>query len=165
MVWFVLLFSLSAFAETDLDVIEVEAEKDIRRFTFVSSHVIPAFELENTPVGIVSPALEKVPGLIISQNGGPGGRVSFFMRGTEGRHISFTLDGLKINDTSNTDRQFDAAFLTSPFIKDITVHKGPQAVMYGSDALGGMIEMKSRKGEDAPETRLSINAGSFATID
>lgn len=165
MVWLFLLFSLSAFADTELDAIEVEAEKDISRFTFVSSQVIPAFELENSPVGIVSPVLEKVPGLIISQNGGPGGRVSFFMRGTEGRHVSFTLDGLKINDTSNTDRQFDAAFLTSPFIKDITVHKGPQAVMYGSDALGGMIEMKSRKGENAPETRLSVNAGSFATID
>jgi vitamin B12 transporter len=166
MVWLFLLFSISAFADTaELDQIEVEAEKDIGRFTFVSSHVIPAFELENTPVGLVNPALEKVPGLIVSQNGGPGGRVSFFMRGTESRHVSFTLDGLKINDTSNTDRQFDAAFMSSPFIKDITVHKGPQSVLYGSDALAGMIEMKSRKGENAPETRFALNAGSFTTID
>lgn len=165
MFWLLLLIPLTVLADTELEAIEVEAEKDIDRFTFSPSFVIPAFELENTPVGIVSPALEKVPGLIVSQNGGPGGRVSFFMRGTESRHISFTLDGLKINDTSNTDRQFDAAFMTSPFVKDITVHKGPQAVLYGSDALAGMIEMKSRKGENAPETRLSVNAGSFATID
>ncbi len=165
MIWLLLLFSFGVYADTELELIEVKTEKDIGRFTFVSSYVIPALELENTPVGLVSPALEKVPGLIISQNGGPGGRVSFFIRGTESRHVSFTLDGLKISDTSNTDRQFDAAFLTSPFIKDITVHKGPQAVMYGSDALGGIIELKSRKGENAPETRLSVNAGSFATIE
>lgn len=162
---FALFLSLTAFADTELDVIEVEAEKDISRFTFDTAYQIPTHELEITPVGLVSPALEKVPGLVTSQNGGPGGRVSFFLRGTESRHVSFTLDGLKINDTSNTDRQFDAAFMSSPFLRDITVHKGPQAVLFGSDALGGMIEMKSRKGENAPETRLVINGGSFGTID
>ena len=161
---FLLCLSFATLAETELEPINVEAKKDIDRFTFSTSTTIPTREIENQPLGLISPELEKVSGVIANQNGGPGGRVSFFIRGTEGRHVSFTLDGLKINDTSNTDRQFDGAFLTSPIVKNITVYKGPQAVLYGSDAMGGMIEITSRKGENAPETRLNVNAGSFGTI-
>ena len=164
MSWIILFFVSFAFAKTELEPINVEASKDIERFTFTSSSEISQRELENQPLGIISPELEKIPGVIANQNGGPGGRISFFIRGTESRHVSFTLDGLKINDTSNTDRQFDAAFLTSPFVKEVTVYKGPQAVLYGSDAMGGMIEVTTRKGENAPETRLNVNAGSFGTI-
>lgn len=160
------LFSLSSIAaDTELDAIEVKATKDIERFTFDTSSTISEQELAKQPMELIAPAIAKIPGVVASQNGGPGGRVSFFIRGTESRHVSFTLDGLKINDTSNTDRQFDAAFMMSPFVKDVIVHKGPQAVLYGSDAMGGMIEMKSRKGDYAPETRLTINGGSFGTID
>ena len=159
-----LSFSQLLFAETDLDPIEVEATKDIERFTFSNSVVIEANQLNNEPLGLISTALEKVHGLVASQNGGPGGRISFFLRGTESRHLSFTLDGLKINDTSNTDRQFDAAFMPSPALRDMTVYKGPQAVLFGSDAMGGLIEMRTRKGENAPETRLTVNGGSFGTL-
>lgn len=159
-----LLLITPVFAQEVLDAIDVEASKDIEKFTFTTSETITTRELENQPVGVVSEELKEIPGLITVQRGGPGGQVSFFLRGTETRHISFTLDGLKINDTSNTDRQFDASFLTAPFIGSITVHKGPQAVLYGSDALGGMIEMKTRKGEFAPETRLTLSGGSFGTI-
>ncbi len=159
-----LLAPLVLGAATELDPINVEAEKDIARFTFTSSETVGPAQLEHQPMGLLSQELEKVPGLIANQNGGPGGRVSFFLRGTESRHVSFTLDGLKINDTSNTDRQFDAAFLTSPFLREVVIHKGPQAVLFGSDALGGMIELKTRRGENAPETRLSVNAGSFGTV-
>jgi vitamin B12 transporter len=159
-----LLFSLQVFAD-ELEPIEVEATKDIERFTFGSSETISSKKIENESIGLISPALEKIPGVISNQNGGPGGRISFFIRGTESRHVSFALDGLKINDTSNTDRQFDAAFMSSPFIREVTIFKGPQAVLYGSDALGGLVDMKTRKGEDAPVTRLSINGGSFGTIE
>jgi vitamin B12 transporter len=158
-----LIWMLPAWGE-ELAAIEVEASKDINRFTFSPSQIISTRELENESMGLVVSALEKVPGLVAAQNGGPGGRVSFFIRGTESRHVAFTLDGLKINDTSNTDRQFDAAFLTSAFIKEINIHKGPEATLYGSDALGGLIDIQTRKGENAPETRLTLQAGSFGTV-
>lgn len=163
--WIFLLFLTFAYAaETELAPIVVEAIKDVERFSFTTSETLTQRELEAAPLGMIAPELEKTPGVIANQNGGPGGRVSFFIRGTESRHVSFTIDGLRINDTSNTDRQFDSAFLTAPFLRKITIHKGPQAVMYGSDALGGLIEMITRKGEDAPEGRISFHAGSFGTI-
>lgn len=160
-----LFFIPLSFAQTSLEAIEVVAEKDVSRFSFAQSEVIPTHILETAPSALISPLVEKVPGLVSTQNGGPGGRVSFFLRGTESRHVVFTLDGMKINDTSNTDRQFDAAFMSSAFLKSVSVHKGPQAVLFGSDAMGGVIQLESRKGDNAPETRLTVNGGSFGTID
>ncbi len=157
--------SFSLFADTELLPIEVQASKDIKRFTFSSSKTISSEEIEREATSLSTNSLEKIPGLVLVQDGGPGARASFFIRGTESRHISVTIDGLKMNDTSSNDRQFNAAFLLAPFIQEITVHKGPQAVLYGSDALGGMIDLKTRKGENPGETRLNLNAGSFGTVD
>lgn len=162
---FALLLISTAHADEVLEEIEVSASKDIGRYTFGSSSEISERQLETSATGLIAPAIEKTPGLVSSQNGGPGGRVSFFIRGTESRHVSFTLDGLKINDTSNVDRQFDAAFMTSAFLSGVTVHRGPQAVLYGSDAMGGIVELRTRKGSDNPETRFLLNGGSFGTVD
>jgi vitamin B12 transporter len=161
-----LLLSFEIKAESiSLDQIDVVAEKEVSDFSFSRSKKIPVHKLEAETIGNLSQVLDDEPSLIQNQNGGPGSRVSFFLRGTESRHVAFTLDGMKINDPSNTDRQFDAAFFTLPFLKEVTIHKGPQAVLYGSDAIGGVVELKSRKGESAPETRFGIRGGSFATTE
>jgi len=152
-------------ASVSLEQIEVVAEKEVSDFSFTRSRKIPVHKLEAETIGTLSQVLDDEPSLILNQNGGPGSRVSFFLRGTESRHVAFTLDGMKINDPSNTDRQFDAAFFTLPFLKEVQVHKGPQAVLYGSDAMGGLIELRSRKGENAPETRFGIRGGSFNTTE
>ncbi len=162
---FLLGFSLPAHSDEVLDAIEVTAEKDLSDFHLGSSEKLNPQSFERQNSALLSESLDDVSGVISSQNGGPGSRVSYFIRGTEARHVSFTIDSLKINDPSNTDRQFDSAFLMTPFLKEVTLYKGPQAVLFGSDAMGGLIDMKSRKGENAPETRLSINAGSFGTLD
>lgn len=160
----VLLFlMLPVLAAEKLETIEVTAEKDIDAYTFTQTEKLEKEEIDRAPLPLASQALERVSGIVSSQNGGPGGRTTFFIRGTEARHISFTLDGLKLNDTSNTDRQFDAAFLTLTGIQEIAVHKGPQAVLYGSDALGGHIEMVTRKGSPDREKKLTLTGGSFGT--
>ncbi len=162
LMWLLLFLSHQLFAEDILAPIEVKATKNVSAFSFSSSKKI---SLEEKKDATITTLLESVSGTMTVQDGGPGGRVSYFIRGTESRHVSFTLDGLKLNDPSNNDRQFDSSFFTSPFLAEIDVHKGPQAVLYGSDALGGQVEMKTRKGENAPDTRLEINGGSFGTID
>jgi len=161
-----LLFILiiPAFAE-ELDAIEVKADKELSDFNLGSSDSLNEQDLQRNHSTLISDSISSLNGVTPSQNGGPGGRVTYFIRGTEARHVSFTIDSLRINDTSNTDRQFDSAFLSSAFLKDLTLYKGPQAVLFGSDAMGGLIDMETRKGENAPETRLSINGGSFGTFD
>ena len=161
---FLSLAPLFAQEEESLEPIQVSADKIVSDFSFSKPETISKEELEAGPSGLVAPKLAQLPGIISSQSGGPGSRISFFIRGTEARHVSFTIDGLKVNDPSNVDRQFDTAFLSSPFLRQLQVHKGPQAVLYGSDALGGLVEMTTRKGEDAPETRFDLTAGSFGTV-
>ncbi len=146
----------------DLDAIQVTGTKDASQFHLGSSQRVSTVE-SRPSVPTINPLLESIPGLVSSQNGGLGGRVSYFIRGTESRHIAFTLDGLKLNDPSNIDRQFDSAFFTSPILSEATVFKGPQSVLFGSDAMGGLVSMRTRRGENAPETRLNLTAGSFGT--
>jgi vitamin B12 transporter len=148
----------------ELERIQVSAKKRVSDFNFSQSVNVSTPQLDSQALGQITPLLSAVPGVIASQNGGPGSRASYFIRGTESRHVAFVLDGMKINDASNVDRQFDSAFMSSPFLKEIEVYKGPQAVLFGSDAMGGLVEMTSRKGENAPETRVNINGGSFGTI-
>ncbi|MFL5785680.1 MAG: TonB-dependent receptor plug domain-containing protein [Bacteriovoracaceae bacterium] len=159
-----LLICFSVHATESLEQIEVTASKQSTNYNFTQTETVNAEDFETLPAPFLSQALERVPGLTSSQNGGPGGRTTFFIRGTESRHISFTLDGLKLNDPSSTDRQFDAAFLSLTGIEEIRVHKGPQAVLFGSDAMGGHVEMLTRKGSDKPEKKLTLNAGSFGTL-
>ena len=149
----------------ELQKINVSFKKDLSLFNCAIHTSLSSSEFEAQPLATVANKLTYIPGIIVSQNGGPGGRVSFFFRGTESRHVAFTLDGLKMNDPSNTDRQFDSAFFTSPLIDEINIFKGPQAVLFGSDSLGGIVEMITRKGSNAPETRFNLNGGSFGTID
>lgn len=167
MVFTILLlnYSVFLFADETLDTIEVTTDKEFSKFTFGSHDVVSDYELETTTDSTLTSSLKKIPGVYMVQDGGPGGRTTFFIRGTESRHVSFTLDGLKLNDPSNIDRQFDSAFFTSPHLKVIQLHKGPQAVLLGSDAIGGLFDLQTRKGEGAPETRLMLNAGSFGTAD
>lgn len=159
-----IFLSFSAFSE-DLESIEVQSGKDLSEFNLGSSESLNEYDLEKENSALLSESLDNLSGVTPSHNGGPGGRVSYFIRGTEARHVSFTIDSLRINDTSNTDRQFDSAFLSSAFLSNVTLYKGPQAVLFGSDAMGGLFDMKTRKGEHAPETRLSVNGGSFGTYD
>lgn len=163
---FCAFFSLTtAYADIEeLEKIEVRAEKKASDDNFSAPYIIRQSNLETEASGLVAPLISESSGVISSQNGGPGGRVSYFIRGTESRHVSFTVDNLKINDPSNVDRQYDAAFMSSPWLEEVQIHKGPQAILYGSDALGGLIEMKTRKGGNAPQTRVDINAGSFGTV-
>lgn len=161
---FLVLLFLCAFpaAADSLEVIDVRATKDSTVYHFGSKSIVDESELETQ--SLISPVLDQAPGIVSSQNGGPGGRVTYFIRGTESRHVSYTIDNLKLNDSSNIDRQFDAAFLTSPFLNGVTVFKGPQSVLFGSDAIGGLVAMTSRKGEHAPEAKLQLSVGSFGTV-
>jgi vitamin B12 transporter len=160
----VCILPILSLAQDEIPTVEVRAAKEVSRYHLGTTSHFSQEKLETEPLPLAAAQIIKVPGVIATQNGGPGGRVSYFFRGTESRHVAFTLDGLKLNDPSNNDRQFDAAFFTSPFLKEMEVHMGPQPVLFGSDAMGGLVELTTRKGEIAPETRFDVNGGSFGTF-
>ena len=158
------LLSFPLMASTELEEINVKASKETKEFSFGSVTEINEADMARKPLPLLSNQLDEISGMNVVQSGGPGGQVSYFIRGTEARHVSFTLDSLRLNDPSNDSRAFDASSLTHPFVSDILIFKGPQAVLFGSDAVGGLIDMRTRKGEHAPETRVNLMGGSFGTV-
>lgn len=113
----------------------------------------------------VPDVLNTVPGLNVVQTGGPGGQTSVFMRGTNSNHTKVFIDGIDVGDPSTPNGAFDYAHLLTADIQQLEVLRGPQSGLYGSDAIGGVISIITRKGDGPPRATASIEAGSFNTFN
>jgi vitamin B12 transporter len=127
--------------------------------------VITAQDIETQQFRSVPEALSTVPGLNVIQSGGPGGQTSVFMRGTNSNHTKVLIDGIDVGDPSNSNGAFDYAHLLTSDIEQIEVLRGPQSGLYGSDAIGGVISIITRKGDGPPRATASIETGSFGTFN
>ncbi|MEQ8785826.1 MAG: TonB-dependent receptor [Pirellulaceae bacterium] len=107
--------------------------------------------------------LRNVMGLDVVQSGGPGRNATVFMRGANSNQTKVLLDGIPINDPSSPSRAFDFSFLTTENIQQIEIVRGPQSLTYGSDAIGGVINIITKRGEGPPRVRVGAQGGSFGT--
>ncbi|MDA1013445.1 MAG: TonB-dependent receptor [Planctomycetota bacterium] len=138
---------------------------DAPRSTIGSSvTVITRDQIDRTGQTSVLNILRTVPGLNVAQLGGAGQQTSVFMRGANSNHTKVLMDGIPINDPT-ANRAFDFANMTVDNIERIEVIRGPQSTLYGSDAIGGVINIITRRGNGP--TKLSVRglAGSFDTWD
>ena len=111
----------------------------------------------------VSEVLRSVPGLDVSRSGGPGQLTSVFLRGANSNQTKVLLDGLPINDPGSAGRAFDFSFLSVDNIERIEVLRGPQSTLYGSDAIGGVVNIITARGSGPPTTSVSALGGKFGT--
>jgi vitamin B12 transporter len=111
----------------------------------------------------VAEVLRQVEGLDVVRQGGPGGLTSVFMRGSNSQHTKVLLDGIPINDPSSATRGFDFSTLMVDNIERIEVVRGPQSTVYGSDAIGGVINILTKRGEGPLSVRASLMGGSYGT--
>ena len=125
--------------------------------------VIPVETLVRTGKVTVAEALAEVPGLASLQYGGPGGAVSVSIRGANSEHTLVLLDGVELNDPINPSRSCDLAHVTLDQVERIEVLRGPQGPLYGSDALGGVINIITKKGQGRPRFNLAASGGSLRT--
>jgi vitamin B12 transporter len=127
--------------------------------------VITAQDIERDQRRTVSDALSTVPGLNVVQTGGPGGDTSVFMRGTNSNHVKVLIDGIDVSDPSSANRTFNFGHLLTADIERIEVLRGPQSGLYGSEAIGGVISITTKKGEGPPKVTGMAEAGSFGTFN
>jgi vitamin B12 transporter len=154
---FIFLPFLSSYAQR-LDPIIVTSKTHAKSSELTSSHnVITKQQMQTEVMSNVIEALRSLPGIYINQTGGPGSQASIFIRGSEVRHVLVLIDGVKVNDPSNPDKQFNAANLSLIDIEKIEVIKGAQSVLYGSDAIGGVINIITKKGE--PRQQVGVEYG------
>jgi vitamin B12 transporter len=109
--------------------------------------------------------LKYVPGLNLVQSGGPGGQTSIFMRGTNSNHIKVLVDGIDISDPSSPNAAFDFGQFLAQDIERIEVLRGSQSGLYGSDAIGGVINIITKNGSGPPQLTAALEGGSFQTFN
>lgn len=127
--------------------------------------VITADDLARNQQRTVADALATVPGLDVVQTGGPGGQTAIFIRGTNSNHVKVFIDGIDVGDPSTPNGAFEFAHLLAGDIARIEVLRGPQSGLYGSDAIGGVISITTKKGEGPPKMTGTVEGGSFGTIN
>jgi vitamin B12 transporter len=152
--------------EITLKPIVVTATKTEESIENVASSVtvIDAQEIENSNAITAAEALRKVPGLDITSQGGLGRNTSVFIRGARSEDTLVMIDGMEINDPITPARTFNFADLLTDNIDRIEVVRGPQSTLYGSDTIGGVINIITRKGSGAPQFSLLTEGGSMQTF-
>ena len=115
--------------------------------------------------GSVVDLLRDFPGLFVQQSGGRGSVVSLFTRGAKPNFTLVLLDGVKANDPTNTrGGSYDFSTLDLNDIERIEFVRGPASAVYGSDAVGGVINIISRRGGALPDAALTAEGGSFGFV-
>ena len=126
--------------------------------------VITRKDLERMKKYTVLEVLQDVPGVTIIQNGPAGAAASVFLRGAKSEHTLILMDGIELNDPISPARSYDLAHLTLENIERIEIIRGPQSTLYGSDAIGGVVNIITRKGQGKPRFSLSSRGGSYKTF-
>ena len=124
--------------------------------------VINAAAIQARNPGSVVDLLRDLPGMFVQQSGGRGSVVSLFTRGAKPNFTLVLLDGIKANDPTNTrGGSYDFSTFDLNDIERVEFVRGPTAAIYGSDAVGGVINIISRRGSDTLEAGLSGEGGGF----
>jgi vitamin B12 transporter len=119
---------------------------------------------ERDPASVVD-LLRDVPGVFVQQSGGRGSVVSLFTRGAKPNFTLVLLDGVKANDPTNTrGGSYDFSTLDLNDIERIEFVPGPASAVYGSDAVGGVINIISRRGGETLDAGLQAEGGSFGYV-
>lgn len=106
-------------------------------------------------------ALQNVPGVAINQNGAFGGVATVSIRGNATDQTVILIDGVQVSDPSAPGGGFDFSTLDPNGIERVEVLRGPQAVLYGSDAIGGVINVITKSGGDGFGGSASAEYGAF----
>jgi len=127
--------------------------------------VVTAEEIAARQIRTLPDLLKEVPGLNVVQSGGPGGLTSVFMRGTNSNHTKVFIDGIDVSDPGNPNASFDFGQLLTQDIQRVEVLRGPQSGLYGSDAVGGVINVITKSGNGPAQFNAGVEGGSFDTFN
>jgi len=121
--------------------------------------IITAEEIEAHQYKTVTEVLQRVPGIHPVQQGGQGTLTSSFTRGGNSNHTLVLVNGQPVNDPSSPTNAFNFADMTTENIDRIEVVRGPQSALYGSQAMGGVVNIITKKGGTSPVSTLRLEAG------
>lgn len=127
--------------------------------------VIDSAQLAQRQCASVVQALRTVPGVDVVQNGGPAGKSALFIRGAKPEQTLVLVDGVPVNDPADAGRGAELAQMSVANIERIEVLRGAQSTLYGADAIGGVVNIITKKGQGPAQGEASVEAGSFNTFN
>ncbi|WP_377160702.1 TonB-dependent receptor domain-containing protein [Roseateles sp. UC29_93] len=124
--------------------------------------VINRDTIERQGFGNIAALLRNVAGLQMTSNGGPGNSTSVFVRGAETRHTVVLIDGVRVDGQSSGGASWQNLPVSQ--IERIEVLKGPASALYGSDAIGGVVQIFTRRGAGRTQLDLGLGGGNLGQV-
>jgi len=146
-----------------LDRVVVTAARFPQPFTDLVADVsvITADDIARSGADSVAELLSRVPGVEIATNGGPASTTAVFLRGANSGHTLVLIDGLRVSSSTTGATQLEAIPLSE--VDHVEILRGPASSLYGADAIGGVIQIFTRRGEGAFAADASAGYGTYAT--
>jgi vitamin B12 transporter len=153
----------SASSDNVLDEIVVTATRIAQPLnqSLSSTSVITLQDIQNSQAADVPTMLKNLAGVEIYQSGGIGQQSSLFLRGTNSSHVLILLDGARINSATTGTTEIDQLMLDQ--VERIEIVRGNVSSLYGSEAIGGVIQIFTKHGNGEPAFNISGSIGSFNT--
>ncbi|MDH4235069.1 MAG: TonB-dependent receptor plug domain-containing protein, partial [Gallionella sp.] len=153
----------NAHAETPMEMVIVTPARMSQALdqTLADTTVLDEKDIRESGVADVTTLLHSLAGVEVAQSGGLGKQSSIFMRGTESDHVLILLDGVRINSATAGTTALESIMLDS--IERIEVVRGNVSSLYGSEAIGGVIQLFTKRGRGAPAFNASTGLGSHGT--
>ncbi len=129
-----------------------------------AASVVDADEILRTQSIDLQQALDLTPGIFAEAAGARGGTPTVSIRGNRASDTLILLDGVVINTGMNQDAKPFLAYAGTNNLQDIEIVRGPQSTLYGSEGIGGVVSLETKKGEGAPSVDIFGEAGSFASF-
>ncbi len=154
----------AAFADTtDMEEIVVTATRMPQALSksIADTTVLNDQDIKNSGAPDVATLLRSVPGIEIVQNGGLGSSSSIFMRGTNSNQVLVLLDGVRIDSATTGSTAIEHIMLDN--IERIEIVRGNVSSLYGSESIGGVIQLFTKQGHGAPAMNASVGVGNQGT--
>ena len=150
----------AAVAATDLDQVVVTGTRtDVAiEDSLVPVQVIDRATIERSQATSLPALLQGRAGINLTRQGGPGKLTSLFLRGTESDHVLVLVDGLRIGQATNGMSMLQD--LPIDQIERVEIVRGPRSSLYGSEAVGGVIQIFTRAAEPGLRREASLGVGS-----
>lgn len=158
-------FTTSAIAETSIEladtVVTATRTPQPRESLVADVTVVDAETIERSGQTTLAELLQLQAGIEISNNGGAGKATNIFIRGTSSSHVLVLVDGLRSQSSTTGTTTFENIPLNQ--IERIEILRGPATSLYGQDAIGGVIQIFTKKGDTAPSFYANAGYGTYNT--
>ena len=155
------LVPFAASAQTQLDPVAVVGTREPQPLSrsVADVVVIDSNTIRNTTADSVEDLIRRSTGMQLTRNGGPGQSSGFFIRGASASGTVVLVDGVRVGSASLGQAEFEALSLAQ--IDHIEVLRGPASSLYGADAVGGVVQIFTRRGDGAPRVTGSAAIGGY----